>query len=218
MTEIIKKTLDAINKNNMQGFYAENAKEAKDIALSLIEKGATVSHGGSMTLKDIGLLDSLKNGDYVFLDRSLAKTPEELKATYRSCFSADVYLSSSNAVTETGELYNIDGTGNRIAAITYGPDSVIIIVGKNKIVKNLSEAVDRVRRFAAPPNCKRLSKETYCHLKGYCQSADTDCTLTDNLTAGCKSPDRICRDYLITSIQAIKNRIKVIIVNEDLGY
>ena len=131
-------------------FYAETAAEAKAKALSLIKEGMTVAYGGSVTLKETGILDAVSCGNYNFLDRGKAKTPEELKNIYRKCFSADVYLSSANAITENGELYNVDGTGNRIAAIAYGPDSVIIVAGKNKIVSDLDEAVIKVKSSAAP--------------------------------------------------------------------
>lgn len=219
MNQIIEKTLKALERNNMQGFYAETVDEARELALSLIPVGSTVANGGSVTLKEIGLLESIDKGDYTFIDRSLAKTPEELKEVYRKCFSADVYLSSTNALTTDGVLYNVDGTGNRIAAITYGPESIIIVVGKNKIVDSLSAAVERVKAIAAPPNCKRLSKETPCRKTGECIACkNSDSTKTDNILDGCGSPARICRDFLFTGVQAVKNRIKVIIVNEDLGY
>lgn len=219
MDERISKVLKALENNNMDAFYAETAAEAKAKALSLIKEGMTVAYGGSVTLKETGILDAVSCGNYDFLDRSKAKTPEELKNIYRGCFSADVYLSSANAITENGELYNVDGTGNRIAAIAYGPDSVIIVAGKNKIVSDLDEAVIKVKSSAAPKNCVRLSKGTYCRFKGNCAALDTGCDHSiSDITEGCRSKDRICRDYLITGIQAVKGRIKVIIVNEDLGY
>lgn len=219
MDERISKVLKALEANNMDAYYAETASEARDKALSLIKDGSTVGHGGSVTLKETGILDAVSSPKYKFIDRSKAKNPDELKAMYRSCFSADAYLSSSNAITENGELYNVDGTGNRVGAIAYGPDSVIIVAGRNKIVKDLDEAVIKVKSTAAPKNCVRLSKETYCKFKGNCAALDTGCDRNvSDITEGCRSKDRICRDYLITGIQAVKGRIKVIIVNEDLGY
>ena len=189
MDERISKVLKALEGNNMDAFYAETAAEAKAKALSLIKEGMTVAYGGSVTLKETGILDVVSCGNYNFLDRGKAKTPEELKNIYRKCFSADVYLSSANAITENGELYNVD------------------------------EAVIKVKSSAAPKNCVRLSKDTYCRFKGNCAALDTGCDHSiSDITEGCRSKDRICRDYLITGIQAVKGRIKVIIANEDLGY
>ncbi len=212
----ILRTIDALEKNNMQAFYAEDKCKAVELVKSLIEKGATVSFGGSVSLAESGVLELIKSGDYNLLDRSREGiTPEEIQKIYRDTFSADVYLCSSNAITENGELYNVDGLGNRVAAITFGPQSVIIVAGYNKIVADLDEAADRVKRIAAPANCLRLSKDTYCAACGGCISLkDGKAEMTD----GCNSADRICRSYVVTAKQKDKNRIKVILVGEELGY
>ena len=127
-----------------------------------------------------------------------------------------MYFTSTNAVTENGELYNVDGTGNRVAAIVYGPKSVVVVCGYNKIVRDLKEAEMRVKEIAAPANTIRLNKNTYCSKCGVCVSAkDGEST---GLAKGCKSEDRICCSYLVSGYQRQKNRIKVIIVGEELGF
>ena len=215
MTEQIKKLMENIKRNNMQPFYAENSAEAVAIVRSLLKKGDVISCGGSETLKQSKVMDLMRSGDYNFLDRTLAKTPDEIMGVYVRTFGADSYLTSFNAITEQGFLYNVDGNSNRIAAIAFGPKSVIAIVGINKLVKDLNEAELRVKKIAAPKNTMRLQKNTYCQSKGECVSLlEDDC----EICSGCSSEDRICCNYLISAYQKNKNRIKVIIVNENLGY
>lgn len=210
----INKVGENLRKNNMEFYYADSASDVPAIVESLMHKGDIVTHGGTMTLSECGIDKLLNSGKYHYLDRS--KVPEnEVKQIYKQAFSADVYISSSNAITEDGVLYNVDKNSNRIAAIAYGPESVIIIAGYNKIVKNLKEAEIRVKNTAAPANCERLNCETYCQIKGECKSlSETDCEISD----GCSSPSRICCSYLISGYQPIKGRIKVILVGEELGY
>ena len=215
MDERISKVLKALESNNMDAFYAETAAEAKAKALSLIKEGMTVAHGGSVTLKETGILDAVSCGNYNFLDRGKAKTPEELKNIYRKCFSADVYLSSANAITENGELYNVDGNSNRVACIVYGPRQVIMIVGVNKIVKDIDEAIYRVKTVCAPMNTQRLDVKTPCNKTGKCISLSKE---NPYLCDGCGGDNRICCNYVVSAKQRHKNRIKLIIVNENLGY
>ena len=212
----IEKVIKALEKNNIQGFYAENSCKAVELVKTLLNKGDVVSFGGSMTLNECGVFDLLKNGDYTLLDRNAeGNTPEDIQKIYRDSFSADAYLCSSNAITENGELYNVDGLGNRVTALTFGPKSVIVIAGYNKIVADLDAAIHRVKTIAAPANCLRLNKDTYCAKCGQCVSIATGKT---GMTDGCDSTDRICRQYVITAKQPMNNRIKVIIVGEKLGY
>ncbi len=199
----------------MTAVFVENKEEAVKKALSLINKGDTVSVGGSVTLAHLGLCDALKSGDYNYLDRYAASSPEEMHAVFRKCFTADAYFSSANAVTEQGELFNVDGNGNRVAAMLYGPKKVIVIVGKNKIVKDIGAAVERLKMVAAPLNAKRLKKNTYCAEKGHCVSLDNGHGC--DLTYGCRSNDRICRSYTVMGEQ-LPGRVTVIIVDEELGY
>ncbi len=215
MTEQIKLTIENFNKNNMEAFFVETKEDALKKALSFLNDGDTVSVGGSVTLSEIGLLDALKSGKYNYLDRYTASSPAEMHEIFRKSFLADAYITSSNAVTENGELFNVDGNGNRVAALLYGPQKVIVIIGKNKIVKDLDAALQRVKTIAAPLNAKRLNRDTYCARTGRCVTLDNGNAA--DMTCGCRSQDRICRDY-ITMGEQTPDRIKIIIVNENLGY
>lgn len=214
--KVIEKTLENLKRNNMQSFYCETKEEALALVKTLINKGDTISNGGSQTLKQTGVMELIKNGDYNYLDRSREGiTKDEVEEVYRQTYSADVYFSSSNAVTESGELYNVDGNSNRVSAILYGPKSVIMLCGYNKIVKDLDEAVYRVKTVAAPPNAKRLNTGTYCEKAGECLSCSKDGSF---MCDGCRSEGRICCNYVVSSRQRQKDRIKVIIIGEELGY
>ena len=147
----------------------------------------------------------LRSGRYDFLDRAKeGLSSEDIDKIYRESFFADAYFSSSNAITEDGELYNVDGNGNRVAALLFGPKKVIIVAGVNKIVKNIDEAIKRNREVAAPANAKRLNKKTPCTKVGFCMD--------------CKSPEKICREYTIIRSQKDNDRIHVIFINENIGY
>lgn len=211
----IQKTGKNLQKNNMEFFFAKTKEDVPGIVASLLKKGDTITNGGSATMAECGLAEILSSPEYNYLDRTKCETREEVLELYRKAFFADVYISSSNAITEDGVLYNVDGNSNRIAAIAYGPASVIIIAGYNKIVKDLEAAEVRVKREAAPPNCVRLNCETYCKEKGECVSLQkADRQMTD----GCGGDGRICCNYLISAQQRQKGRIKVIIVGEELGF
>lgn len=214
MTDEIRITMENLKKNGMKPFYAETKEEIVPIIKTLVEGGSSVSHGGSETLKEAGVIDFLKNGDFDYIDRS-GLEGEALRQSYIKAFGCDAYFSSSNAVTMNGELYNVDGNSNRVACIVFGPRQVIMVVGINKIVKNINEAVLRVKECAAPPNTKRLDCKTPCAVTGKCISLNNeDAFICD----GCASEQRICCNYVISAKQRHKNRIKVIIVNEMLGY
>lgn len=201
----VQRTIENLEKNNMQAYYVEDENSLLNKIDQLINEGDTVSVGGSMTLFETGVMDMLRSGKYNFLDKYKADlSKEDIKEIYRKSFFADAYFTSSNAVTENGELYNVDGNGNRVAAMIYGPDKVIVIIGTNKIVKNVDEAIERNRRLAAPANTKRLNKKTPCATLGYC--------------VDCNSPERICNDYVLIRKQGQKGRIHVIIVGKELGY
>lgn len=214
MTEEIKITMENLEKNGMKPFYVETKEEVIPIIESLVEKGSSVSHGGSETLKQTGVIDFLKNGDFDYIDRS-GLEGEELRDCYIRAFGCDAFFTSSNAVTMNGELYNVDGNSNRVACIVFGPRQVIMIVGANKIVKNINDAVLRVKEAAAPPNTQRLDCKTPCAVTGKCISLNKD---EPFICDGCESPQRICCNYVISAKQRHKDRIKVIIVNESLGY
>lgn len=211
----IEKVIKNLSSNNMEAFFVKDKEEAKNLALSFIPEGAVCASGGSVTLLQTGIISELKNGNYKYLDRSdFSLSAEEKEEITKLSMNADVYLSSSNAVTEDGELYNVDGNSNRVSSLLYGHDKVIIVVGTNKIVKDLDEAVYRVKTIAAPLNCKRLGCKTYCAEKGHCISLDNG----GNMPKGCMSDDRICVNYTVMSRQRKKDRVKVIIVDKSLGY
>lgn len=205
MDERIQNTMQALQRNKIKPFYAENKEEALDIVRSLIKDDKLITAGGSMTLKESGVTDMLLN-EYkgIYVDRSEGKTPEEVEDILRKAFVSDTFFASSNAVTETGELYNVDGKGNRVSAMIFGPKQVILVVGKNKIVQDYAEAIMRVETIAAPQNTVRLNCDTPCAKTGFCDH--------------CHSDSRICCTYVRMGQQRVADRIKVIIVNEDLGY
>lgn len=214
--EKINKTIENLKSNNMQAYYCETSEDVCKKVEELINDGDIISNGGSVTLKQTGVEDLIKNGRYNYLDRSAPNlTREEVQDIYRKAFSCDVYFSSANAITENGQLYNVDGNSNRVSAILFGPKSVIIIAGYNKIVKNIDEAILRVKTCAAPPNTIRLNLDTYCSKTGKCVSLNKE---DSELCDGCKSKTRICCNYVVSGYQRHKDRIKVIIVGEELGY
>ena len=200
----IRRAMEAVERNRMQAFSCERADEVASFVKDLLPAGCSVSHGGSATLSECGVTDLLACGDYRYLDRSKAAGPEEIGKLYREVFSADWYLTSSNAVTEDGQLYNVDGNSNRVAAIAFGPAHVLVIVGCNKIVRDLGEAEARLEALAAPANTARLNSQTPCARTGRCEH--------------CHSPARICCNTLITSFQRDPDRVKVLFVGEPLGF
>lgn len=214
----IEKTLTNLKNNNMEAYFCQSKEEALEMVKGMLNKGDVVSNGGSVTLAQTGVMELIKSGDYNYLDRAREGiTKEEIEEVYRKTYSADVYLASANAITESGYIYNVDGNSNRVSAILYGPKSVILIVGKNKIVKTIDDAVTRVREIAAPLNTVRLGINTYCSVNGKCKALNLP-TENDEICDGCMGDGRICCNYVLSGKQRHKNRIKVIIVNEDLGY
>lgn len=201
----LQKTKEALIKNNMEAIVVENKQEALALLQNKIEQRSHVSVGGSMSLFECGVIDLLQTMDIHFDDRyDPSLTREDIEAIYRRAFCSDYYIASSNAVTLQGELYNVDGNANRVAAISYGPKQVILIVGKNKIVKDLGAAIQRVNTISAPANCARLHLDNACTHTGQCMD--------------CQSESRICCTYTVHKRQRVKNRICVILINEILGY
>ncbi len=201
----IERAIKSLKENNINGYLLNNVDEVISKIKELIPTGSTVGAGGSMTLVESGVMDFLKSGEYIFLDRNTpGLSVDDIKDIYRKSFSADAYFTSTNALTEKGEIYNVDGNGNRVAAMIYGPDKVIIICGVNKIVKTLGDAIQRNREIAAPANVQRLNKKTPCAVTGSC----TDC----------KSPEKICRAFTTITSQSNPDRMHVLIVNKELGY
>ena len=208
----VENTIKALKNNNMEAFYFENSKEALEKLVSLISKDKTTAFGGSVTVNQTGIYQYLKENGYNLLDRfEKGLTREEITEIFKKSFFADYYVTGCNAITENGCLFNVDGNGNRVAAMLFGPEEVFVIAGVNKIVKDLEEAKERVRKTAAPLNTKRLSCETYCKTKGECVAMGKE------MGYGCASEQRICADYVLMSRQR-NDRIKVFLINEELGY
>ena len=165
-----EKVISALEKNNMKGYLVDTPDEAKQIIKELIKDDKLIVSGGTMTLKETGIQDFLnENYSGIYIDREKL-SPDEVNDLYRKAFSADTYFASTNAITEYGELYNVDGTGNRVAAMIFGPKQVIIVAGLNKIVTDLHSAVDRLETIASPANCVRLGRNICLSLHRGCFS------------------------------------------------
>ena len=183
--------------------YCATKEEALEKALEWIPEGATVGWGGAMSAQQIGLMDAVNNGPYNAYDRDKCATPEERAELMYKCLQADVFLTGANGISIDGQMVNIDGTGNRVAAIAFGPKTVLVVVGMNKVVDTLEEAVRRARTVAAPANQQRFGLENPCTVTGSC--------------ADCKSVSCICNQIIITRHCRPQGRIKFVLVGEDLG-
>ena len=188
----------------IEGYYCASAQEAVQKVSDLIEDGSSVTWGGTMTVRDLGIPDYLKKrGTLQVLDRDLVKTPQEKQDMYLKAFSADVYLSSANAISEDGVIVNIDGNGNRVAAITWGPKKVIFVIGLNKVAQTVQDALARARSTASPTNAARFDIKTPCQIDGVCHN--------------CNSPESIC-NYVHFLRNSPHGRHTVVLVGENLGY
>lgn len=192
--------INELASRNMEAFYCANKEEALSKVLQLMPKGSSVTMGGCQSAIDIGLIDVLNSNDYNYIDRSKMGKREALIKGY----DADFFISSVNAISEDGILVNIDGNANRVSYICNGPKQVIFIVGMNKVCKDLDSAMKRARNVAAPVNAQRFDIKTPCKNTGKCFD--------------CKSMDTICCQFLITRFSKHKDRIKVVLVNKDLGF
>ena len=209
----IEKTVSNLEKNGICVHRVQSKADVVPLLKKMLIAGETITVGGSVTLDETNVLSLLKSGEYQYLDRyEEGLTNDQRQDVFRRAFFADTYLSSTNAITENGELYNVDGNANRVAAIAYGPKRVILVAGINKIVVDLEAAVRRVKTVAAPLNAKRLNCDTYCAAKGHCKGLD------GGMTDGCGSPQRICCHYLTSAKQRIPGRIQLILVDEPCGY
>ena len=198
---LAEQIIKGLESRNMTGYYAKSKEEALKMALDLIPEGSRVTKGGSMSVVEIGLEDAVKNGNYEYCDRAAMKDKREAELF---AYSADVYLGSVNAITEDGVLVNIDGNSNRVSAYAYGPKKLVLIVGLNKVASDADAAMKRARNEAATINAQRFGLSTPCSKTGSCMD--------------CKSPDTICCQFLITRYSRHKDRIHVILVNENLGF
>ena len=192
-----------LKKRHFEAYYCENKAQALEKAMELIPDGVTIGWGGAMSAQQIGLFDALRNRNVTLLDRDKAADAQERGALMKRSLMADVFLTGANALSLDGQMVNIDGNGNRVASIVYGPDSVIVIAGMNKVMDSLEQAVDRARTVAAPANAQRFNIATPCKAAGSCHN--------------CTSPDCICNQLLITRHCRPAGRIKFILVGEDLG-
>lgn len=198
---LAQKVIKGLESRNMTGYYAATKEEALKKALELIPEGSSVSMGGAMSAHEIGLVEAVKKGNYNFIDRDAM---EDKRAAMLAAYDADYFLVSANAMTEDGVIVNIDGNSNRVSAIAQGPKHVLFIVGMNKICDDVDGAMKRARNVAAPINAQRFGLSTPCAKTGSCMN--------------CKSPDTICCQFLITRFSRHKDRIHVILVNDNLGF
>lgn len=202
----IEEIKEKFESENIKTYFVKSKKEAVETVLGLISKNVTVGYGGSVTLEEIGVLNELrKRSDITLYDRdNVIPFTKESNDLGHLAQHANVFLSSSNAVTEDGKIVNKDGTGNRVSSLIYGPEKVIVVVGKNKVVKNVEKAFERIENIAAPKNALRKEANTPCVYTGKCSD--------------CSSPDRLCCNTVIIERQHKKDRMFLIIVDEDLGY
>jgi hypothetical protein len=201
----IERTIQALKKNNFDARFVPRAADAAAEVFTMIPDGSTVGVGGSLTLSQIGFFEEAAKHQITLLNPSLqSMPPEEFIRMRRQILLADVFLSSSNAVTEDGKLYNVDATGNRVGAMMFGPKKVILVCGTNKVVKDIVEAGKRVRQWVAPMNAKRLGFKTPCAETGVC--------------ADCSSPQRICNIYSVLAKKPIRTDLTVLLVGEHLGF
>ena len=197
-----EQVVKALISRNLESFLVCTIEEALKKALELIPEGSSVGWGGSASIEEIGLKEAIKNGKYKVVDREEGSSQEEAEKLMRDIFFCDYFLASSNAVSEDGVLVNVDGNSNRVAAICYGPKHVIMIIGMNKVVKSVEDAMSRARNTAAPLNAQRFDIDTPCKKTGCCYD--------------CKKPDTVCCQILITRYSRHVGRIKVILVNDEL--
>lgn len=192
-----------LKNRHFDAYYCPDRVSALSKALELIPEGASVGWGGAMSAEQIGLIGAVKVGNYRALDRMAARTPEERLQNEKDCMFCDVYLTGANGLSLDGQMVNIDGTGNRVAATIYGPKNVLVIAGMNKVMDSLEEAVRRARTVAAPANQQRFLRDTPCAVTGVC--------------ADCKSEQCICNQIVITRHCRPAGRIIFLLVGEDLG-
>ena len=193
-----------LQSRHFEAYYCANKEEALKKALELIPEGASVGWGGAHSAEQIGLMEALHAGNYAPIDRSLAKCPEEREQMMKDCMFCDVFLTGANGLSLDGQMVNIDGTGNRVAATIYGPKSVLVIAGMNKVEDTLEDAITRARTIAAPMNCQRFNLNNPCSVTGAC--------------GNCKNETCICNQIVITRHCRPVGRIKFILVGEELGF
>ncbi len=200
----VERTINALKKNNFEALFVPNSKAALEEVMKQITNGSTVGVGGSVSLAQTGILEALgKRNIHLIWPAQQAKNMEERQELIRKSFSSDIFLTSTNAITEDGKLFNVDAFGNRVGAMFVGPKKTIVVAGVNKIVKDLEAAEKRVKEWVAPQNIKRLNRKTPCAETGVC--------------ADCSSPDRICNIYVTLAKRPSRTEVVIILVGERLG-
>ncbi|MCR4900344.1 MAG: lactate utilization protein [Treponema sp.] len=197
------KVAEALKKRGFEAYYVSDNTQAVEKILQIIPKNHSVSWGGCMTMDALGLKEKLISNDYSIIDRDAAQSPDERELLMHKALNCGSFIMSSNAITEDGQLFNIDGKGNRVAALCYGPENVIVIAGMNKVVQDMDAAYSRVRGFAAPANAQRFDLDTPCKKIGCC--------------ADCLSATTICAQFVTTRFCKPAGRIKVVLIGENLG-
>lgn len=192
-----------LQKRHFEAYYCASREEALQKALELIPEGSSVGWGGALSAEQIGLPQAIRDGNYKAIDRTLCTTQEEKDENMHACLNADFFLTGANGLSMDGQMVNIDGTGNRVAAIVYGPKNVIVVAGMNKVEDTIEDALKRARTVAAPMNHQRFPGKTPCTMNGVC--------------GDCLAESCICNQILITRNSRIEGRIKFILVGEDLG-
>jgi len=202
--KLAENVIKNLEKRNMEGYYFEDSKSCVEYIMNMIPEGSVVSWGGSMTLNETGMMDALKASNLNLIDRMSAKTPQESREIFAKTVLSDYYFMSTNAITNDGILINIDGNANRVACLTHGPSHVIMLVGRNKFTASVEAGIERVRNISSPANAIRLNRNLPCALTGSCHD--------------CLSPECFCNQIVITRRSGHAGRIKVFLINEDLGY
>ena len=204
--KICQKTVEALKQRGFTAFYLENSAKASEFILESAASAETIGCGGSLSLSEMGIYEKLLALGKTVLDHCASNLSKEEKMRIRKAqLTSDLFLSGINALTKDGEIVNIDGVGNRVSAMIFGPKKVLLVAGRNKIVAgSIGDALARIRKIAAPQNCKRLGRQTPCAITGEC--------------ADCQSPERICRVTTIISFPPLATDLTVLVVNEDLGF
>ena len=193
-----------LEKRGMQGYFCEDSQSAVELVKQFVSEGSSIGWGGTLTFEETGVKNALEEGNYVMLDRSKASGPDQMEELIQKHLSCDAFFMSTNAITLKGELVNIDGNCNRLACLLYGPKQVILLVGMNKVVRDVEDGINRIQTLACPPNATRLGYDTPCAKVGVC--------------ANCHNDDCMCCNIVITRHNRHKGRIKVVLIAEDLGF
>lgn len=198
------KVAEALNKRFFEAYYCSDRESGLQKVLELIPQNHVVSWGGTSTVDELGIKDALRQRGQAVIDRDTAKDAQERKEMLKKALTCDTFLMSSNAISSDGELVNIDGTGNRVAALCFGPDQVVVVAGMNKVAGDLDDAMGRARQVAAPINAQRFQLKTPCSVNGLC--------------GNCKGADCICAQIVTTRVCKPAGRIKVVLIGENLGF